>query len=608
MVARTLITTADERTWPPDATEPVLFLGEWCRRYTRREVWNLMDFKVVPFHWNDRKKLMDDYLILQNLYENVLVELSTKLNELHKTNHSLKYWRIVLGPWLGYFMHILFDRWQMLKFAIENYNISKVYVLKKDISFCVPNDMSSFIEKFVCDEWNESIYGLLLKLCWVDNIKIIEIPCTINRKTNTNSRFQLKQLLKKAIHYFNLQYNRLLSKNDLFFFISSYIPLRTELKLQIRLGQFPKIWRTNMAQQSELEPSKREWVFSKSGDKNTFEHVARNFIPKHIPASYLEGYKNLSQIPKKLKWPISPLAVFTSNSFYSNEIFKIWVANKTEGKTQLIIGQHGGHYGISKFSFEEDHETTIADHWLSWGWRNTKNPKIKPAINFKTIEKKYIKYNPNGGLLMVGMTLPRYSYQLFAAPISSQWLEYFKEQKRFAMALPINIRKKMLVRLHKEDYGWDQIERWKDSKIKINLDEGKSDINSLIRKSRLYLSTYNATTYLESLSLNMPTIIFWKPEHWELNMHGKKYAELLIKEKILHFTPESAAQHVTKVWNNLEKWWQSKSVQKARLIFCEEYSASFSSPIDGLACLIGKMTNKSSNALNKNNKLIKHSS
>ena len=38
---RYLITTADERTWVMD--RPVLFLGEWCKRYSRRNKWLLLD-------------------------------------------------------------------------------------------------------------------------------------------------------------------------------------------------------------------------------------------------------------------------------------------------------------------------------------------------------------------------------------------------------------------------------------------------------------------------------------------------------------------------------------------------------------------------------------
>ena len=58
MVARTLITTAKENTWPKDKKKPVLFLGEWCKLYTRKNLWQGMDAKTVAYHWQDREKLI----------------------------------------------------------------------------------------------------------------------------------------------------------------------------------------------------------------------------------------------------------------------------------------------------------------------------------------------------------------------------------------------------------------------------------------------------------------------------------------------------------------------------------------------------------------------
>ena len=46
-VARYLITTADESTWKFD--RPVIFLGEWCRIYDRRHIWEDMD-AIVSAH------------------------------------------------------------------------------------------------------------------------------------------------------------------------------------------------------------------------------------------------------------------------------------------------------------------------------------------------------------------------------------------------------------------------------------------------------------------------------------------------------------------------------------------------------------------------------
>ena len=42
---RYLITTADERSWVFD--RPILFLGEWCRRYHRKLIWSTMDAIVA---------------------------------------------------------------------------------------------------------------------------------------------------------------------------------------------------------------------------------------------------------------------------------------------------------------------------------------------------------------------------------------------------------------------------------------------------------------------------------------------------------------------------------------------------------------------------------
>ena len=107
MAGRTLITTAETKTWPAKKDEPVLFLGEWCKRFSKRELWENLDSEVLEYHWNDRKKLASDYKYLQQLYEILLISLSKKLNEVHSCNYSIRYWRILVGPWLGMFVHIL---------------------------------------------------------------------------------------------------------------------------------------------------------------------------------------------------------------------------------------------------------------------------------------------------------------------------------------------------------------------------------------------------------------------------------------------------------------------------------------------------------------------
>ena len=161
MGARYLITTADEQTWPKD--QPVVFLGEWCRLYSRRSVWERMDSVVAPYHWDNRKKLYKDYLYIQQVYEAQLKELSLKLNQIHGVDHPLRYWRILIGPWLGVFLQILFDRWFMLKQVINHGDVNACRVFERDEISAIPNDMAHFTQLYIDDDWNEKIYGQLIE-------------------------------------------------------------------------------------------------------------------------------------------------------------------------------------------------------------------------------------------------------------------------------------------------------------------------------------------------------------------------------------------------------------------------------------------------------------
>ena len=55
---RYLITTEDEVTWKFD--QPVIFLGEWCRPYNRKHLWQNMDAIVAkPYGLGEDQKDTD---------------------------------------------------------------------------------------------------------------------------------------------------------------------------------------------------------------------------------------------------------------------------------------------------------------------------------------------------------------------------------------------------------------------------------------------------------------------------------------------------------------------------------------------------------------------
>jgi putative transferase (TIGR04331 family) len=238
----------------------------------------------------------------------------------------------------------------------------------------------------------------------------------------------------------------------------------------------------------------------------------------------------------------------------------------------------------------EDHQWAISDGWLSWGWEEEKNPKVKAIGNLKMVGNK-MAWDPKGNALLVEMTIPRYSYGMYCVPVAGQWLDYFNEQCRFVETLPIEMRRRLLVRLYVPDLGWGQAARWQDRFPDIRQDDGRAPIAPLISRCRLYISTYNATTFLESLAANVPTIIFWNPNHWEMRESAIPFFEKLKSVGIFHETPESAAHKMTLVWDDVAGWWNSEYVQSARQQFCYRYSRIPERPLKDLSRALFQLSN-----------------
>ncbi len=563
-----MVTTALEETWPTDGKK-ALFLGEWCRLFSRKTKWQSMESAVAEYHWDDREKLNRDYIYLQNFHYRLLSALTANLNVLHGTKYTERYWQILIGPWLGTFVQILFDRWTSITREIAKNSFTRCMLLRRTDDELIPNDMNEFNKLFVEDNWNEMIYGEVLKYEGA-NFSYIAPNKTSSEKQNNYESEGDKFAKVKVIDKIKKIYDKYVSINGKIFLLATYLPVTENIRLQLFLKQMPKTWSQSKIQRFEYSRTKRTWKIDIC-DQSKFEKFCTTLIPMHMPKAYIEGYEALKSMPDHNRWPSKAKAIFTSNSHSSNDVFKVWAAEQTEMKVPLYIGQHGGHYGIAKWNFFEDHEIDISDKYLSWGWSGNIN-KIVPIGNFKDIGKK-IKPSLHGTAVMVQTALSRYSYHLFNAPISfKQWQDCFVSQIEFVKLLSPNIKNELIVRLYPYDFRCEQKLRWKHELPNIKFSEGDETIASLLERSRIYISTYNATTFLESLSMNYPTLIYWDEKYWEIRDVAKPYFQELSEVGIFHHTPESAAMHLNSIWADVGAWWSSERVQNARERFCLQYT------------------------------------
>jgi putative transferase (TIGR04331 family) len=98
--------------------------------------------------------------------------------------------------------------------------------------------------------------------------------------------------------------------------------------------------------------------------------------------------------------------------------------------------------------------------------------------------------------------------------------------------------------------------------------------------------SYDSTGILETLSQNIPTLAFWQNGFEHLRESAKPYYQLLVDVGIIHLTPESIAQKVNAVWDDIDAWWMQDNLQDARKKFCNQYARPSRNPVNQLIKLL----------------------
>ena len=558
-----------------DNNQDSILLGDWCLRDLEDILGSVDEYNKVPYHWDDREKYASDYIYLTELYEASLSQLAHSLNTIHSTNYDLTYWRIVVGPWLRYFIDALFDRYECLRRAKSVGMITNTTAYSYDLVDVCPADFLEFWNDFTTDEWNE----VILSECFQD----LEMPYTQSTE-NLVFRNRAKRkdptsfdiLRAKFIGLANV-YSKLLGRLQSGpVIVSAYVPFKKIINLHFRLKKLPYFFKLTL----DFPPSKRDISLREKLSNITFasegfESVLARLIPLFIPKSYVEDFPKLRANALKTL-PKNPTSIFTANAYQADEMFKVWAAEKVSNGVPLIIGQHGGTFGMATVNQSEEHQLKIADKWLSWGWDCRAVDNIVKFPSFQLSGTACIKPSKNGDILHVLSSVPRYFYQHFSMPVAGQFLLYIENQLNFLDRLEINYLDYVSIRLDSsnESRGWDIPKALDVAGYSKHVDRSNERISSLLSRSRLCICTHNATVFLECLQMNFPTIIFWEPSHHEIRSDAVPFFDLLLEAGILFYTPEEAAKKVNTVAHNVDEWWFSDQVQSARKKFCGRYAAT----------------------------------
>ena len=170
------------------------------------------------------------------------------------------------------------------------------------------------------------------------------------------------------------------------------------------------------------------------------------------------------------------------------------------------------------------------------------------------------------------MSLPPFFVKIDHLAGGIESLKYFLRQKLFLKVVCPEVAKFLFVRFPDLDYSLNEEKKFNDILSSVKVYKGAESIYKQLRESRLCIHDFLGTTWLETLSMNFPTVIFYDPKSINILRSTQPYLDDLRRVRILHDTPESAAKLVNEIYEDPISWWSSPDIQEVRRKFCHQFA------------------------------------
>jgi putative transferase (TIGR04331 family) len=562
-----LATTALEEFW--DTTKPIVFLGEWCLLYARRSFWEPLGGRLLKSPLDTSEAARAAYRYVNGIYERILPLLGDVLNAVHGTRHGRRYWRIVLGPWLLFYLPVCYDRYSHLKRALEQYPDCTTTALSES-SFATPSDTLDFYYLAHEDCFNLQIYT---KIFAALGKTFPSKGAKVARSFAYGEPIAGCSWRRKAAVQIARIYARVGAKaRPAIWLRASLFSKLSEFQLSTRTaGKVLPIWGNSSGPDLlEIDRDVRKNLQNLRLGDGEFERCLAAMLFLDMPKCFVEGYGSVGGEARK-RYPQKARAIFSANAWYFDEAFKQWAAASAENGALLIGTPHGGNYGGMAIMPSEDHETAIVDRYYSWGWERTGcAADVVPFPASKLVGRKKIgASNLKTGMLWVITEFPRYPIEFLSLP--KHYNEYPLWQARFARTLLRKTVPAVRLRPHR-DGDPEIVQRLRECIPEAAIETWDVPFQESLANCRLYVCDHLSTTFAEALSANQPTILFWNPQSYEFRPEARPYYDLLRENGILFDTPESAGAAVNRIYNDVEAWWNDLGRQDAVERFCERFA------------------------------------
>ena len=565
MKIKTLITTSLELNENKKLNN-FLFAGDWCFKDKK---FFQADKKIFNNIWDSQQEINKDYFKIKKIHKKINNELSNYFFHLHEKKVSKKIWKNLLFVWLTYYLFFYYFKWKTISTIFKkNKKLNFInYKIIKNTSHLDSEDfynISSTSDIFNYLAFKKIIlYKKKRKLIKVKilkkNNKLKDNQIT-KKKSQKNLRFPT---FKKLIIFFQINFlnPKLLILDGINFKLSFLINLFS--------FQFPLIFKDVFEWKKEkikIKDNVNQIKLQKLKIKGSeFEKFVINNIFDDIPLCFTSGFKHLNALSDKIK--LDPRVIISGTQHVHNELAKLWLLKQKyiKNKKLFIVSHGGGHQNLSLTMYDYEHK--IGNYFFQWldkkTFFNFRLPNTKYLFNIKKRAKNSEK------IVFVGNELKSYINRISPGPMSISSANIIKDLETICQNVDTNIKSKIFYAPKKEmiNFFFEKLSRiLKKKQILPN-----SELDTHIKHSKLVICTYPQTTFFDAI-MSGPTILVYNPKLWRQYKKLDKSYKSLKENNIIFDNPKDAANHINKIWKDIDQWWQKEDVINAKNLFLKEFN------------------------------------
>jgi putative transferase (TIGR04331 family) len=519
---------------------------------------------------------------VQNVVERVFPDLVDGLNAYHNKTHSSRYWRIILGRWLYGFVDVVYQRLNLIERALNEFEISVSDGICADPKDLVADCTQDYLRQLVSQPWNSALFCEILKAC--------EVPCEeISSTESWKPRdFVNREVRQRSV--FSSLYG-MFSARSRIAIADPYVSRLSQMLLAISTRSLPlRVERAHL-RSGTFDSSGRKLLVNQIETRDRLENLVRVLLPKHLPRSVVELFISLTSQESWIGYPKEPRGIFTANAHHSSDHFTIWIAEKVEAGAPLALSQHGGLYGESLIrSRHEEHEVSVADRYLTWGWDDGKHDNLYPIPSLigMGVRPRARREHKQRNVVVVTDATARFSR--YAWDTSRDRTEYISRVRSIVQNLTRTLPDPVVLRLHHahEDFDISNVRHYGELG-KIRIDNGEEPMSEILATTRLLITTTLGTTFGESVARDIPTIICVDPVVYPEREEFRNYFAHLRSVGAYFNDPSKMCTFIESIWPNVYEWWESESVQSAVDQFRSNFFRRSDHPIRELTAVLRSM-------------------